>query len=456
MKSGVLPAGLQSVALVALTMLAVWCFAGLDGPQGETFAIAQPTDDPRYVWDRVDRNTLPRTTTTAAPPERGWFDTKPQPDCDLIYNRLAKSGSTVMVGALLGFEGMNNFSKWGTDRGNGPFDGCDMYAVLRRPRWDKCTTAMWRTTTAEFWSNLTLADARSRHPKPVALYGHGLFHTPPPPPWLALPNPPHRQHRDLRYMNVARDPVTQYRSRYNYLRVKTAMVPFFRGLLNDSMNELGECGCHEEVRFVDCMRKGMRLGDRCPGRTSPLWTGDFLVNMLCNASNLTGGCFEQFDELSPDQHIEHSLHVIESGYSVIGLQEHVEETIEMVEFLFPQFFSGFTFYYKLLGVHNKTVANKAVAKRSDSELPVDVIAAIRAWPANRMDQIVYAAIVRHFWLAYNATATARAREINIGDTKREYLAKLAIDVNPDSRTPLGQQRLDRERKEAASKAKKKG
>ena len=74
------------------------------------------------------------------------------------------------------------------------------------------------------------------------------------------------------------------------------------------MNELGECGCHEEVTFVDCMRKGMRLGDRCPGRTSPLWTGDFLVNMLCNASNLTGGCFEQFDELSPDQHIEHSLY----------------------------------------------------------------------------------------------------------------------------------------------------
>ena len=32
------------------------------------------------------------------------------------------------------------------------------------------------------------------------------------------------------------------------------------------------------------------------------------VNMLCNASNLTGGCFEQFDELSPDQHIEHSLY----------------------------------------------------------------------------------------------------------------------------------------------------
>ena len=99
--------------------------------------IAQPTDDPLYVWDRLDRNTLPRATTTAAmaqratttaaPPERGWFDTTPQPDCDLIYNRLAKSGSTVMVGALLGFEGMNNYSKWGTDRGNGPFDGCDMY-----------------------------------------------------------------------------------------------------------------------------------------------------------------------------------------------------------------------------------------------------------------------------------------------------------------------------------------
>ena len=31
-----------------------------------------------------------------------------------------------MVGALLAFEGMNKFLKWGTDRGNGAFDGCDM------------------------------------------------------------------------------------------------------------------------------------------------------------------------------------------------------------------------------------------------------------------------------------------------------------------------------------------
>ena len=43
---------------------------------------------------------------------------------------------------------------------------------------------------------------------------HGLFHTPPPPPWRALPNAPPRPRRDIRYLNVARDPVTQYRSRY--------------------------------------------------------------------------------------------------------------------------------------------------------------------------------------------------------------------------------------------------
>ena len=34
------------------------------------------------------------------------------------------------------------------------------------------------------------------------------------------------------------------------------------------MNELGECGCHEEVSFLDCMRKGIELGDKCPGRKS--------------------------------------------------------------------------------------------------------------------------------------------------------------------------------------------
>ena len=64
------------------------------------------------------------------------------------------------------------------------------------------------------------------------------------------------------------------------------------GLLNDSMNELGECGCHEEVPFVDCMRKGMRLGDRCPGRTSPLWTGDFLVRQLRHYSGPFSGNFD--------------------------------------------------------------------------------------------------------------------------------------------------------------------
>ena len=37
-----------------------------------------------------------------------------------------------------------------------------------------------------------------------------------------------------------------------------------------------------------------------------------------------------------------------------------------------------------------------------------------------------------------------------------YLTKLATDVNPDSRTPMGQKRLDQAREEAAAKAKKKG
>ena len=307
----------------------------------------------------------------------GAFITAPVSNINLWCNRLAKSGSATMVMLAQELSNPNGFHAMAGPEGR--FSNCDDFPLLGVPRPAKCTNYNY-THDAEVFVSQRI---RPRRGQRALVCGHGLFLRPISAsalPWV--------------FFNVARDPVTQYRSRYNYIRVGGR----FSVLLDAEAERRGECGCPAALSFEDCVVKGMAMAGRCGPEKSPLWAGNFLVSMLCNASDPAAGCQEQWYKLTQQQHIEHSAGVVRGGFAFIGLLEHMQQTLEMLEYLFPECFSGAT----ACGVSRHNAA------AIDVPLPVGARQAIEGWPANRMDVAVCREIERLFWASVNATDAARA------------------------------------------------
>ena len=251
----------------------------------------------------------------------------------LVYNRIPKSGSTMMLGLLYSLAQSLG------------------YLVLRG-----------RYHSYRYWVNndrvglgYFLEQAASRSRSVYVQHQYYVNFT------------ENRQHQPV-YINIMRDPVEHLISSYYY---KRTVILQHRGPLDMTQEEvevmtqpLEQCVVE---RRIECVYYGYtvhtnkteQLQFRQNWSPSYLYPSDVLL-YFC-------GHHPECSKLGSKTALQIAKHNVEHNFAVVGLLEHLNETMAVLEHKLPQFFSGASELYREQSQKSSTVNKNTIKSNSISD-----------------------------------------------------------------------------------------
>jgi len=270
----------------------------------------------------------------------------------LVYNRIPKSGSTMMLGLL-----------YSLAKSLG-------YLVLRG-----------RYHSYRYWSRndrvglgyfLELAAARSK-----TVYVQHQYY---------VNFTENRQHQPV-YINIMRDPVEHLMSSYYY---KRTVILQHRSPMDMSPEEVDIMSQSFEQcvveRRIECVYYGYtvhtnkteQLLFRQNWSPTYLYPSDVLL-YFC-------GHHPECSKLGSREALQIAKHNVDHNFAVVGLLEYMSETMQVLEHKLPQFFAGASDYYKEISQSSK-IQNKNTIK--SSKISDDIRAVLRQRLSNEYEIYEY-------------------------------------------------------------------
>lgn len=267
----------------------------------------------------------------------------------LVYNRIPKSGSTLLLSLLY---------RLGERLG---------YLVIRGKYHSyRYFRENDRAGLGHFLSQASTR-ARTAYVQHQYFVNFTLFH----------------QHQPI-YINIMRDPVDHLISNYFYKRTvilqhrgPETMSPDEKRIMGQPIEE-----CIVERR-LECVYYGYtvhrnkteQLEFRRSWSPHYLYPSDVLL-YFC-------GHDEECTQLGNPAALQKAKHNVDKHFAVVGLLEHLDKTMEVLEANLPKFFTGLVSLHKELGSHQQDVKNRNLIKKAD--IPASLRAVLRSRLASEYD-----------------------------------------------------------------------
>jgi hypothetical protein len=220
------------------------------------------------------------------------------------------------------------------------------------------------------------------------------------------PHNGHSIHFPLAYFNILRAPASRVQSQFYYEKFEgeRAKMRSQQGLNASDADAAGKGILDLGDDCADSSKCSQWLRQKCTRQMQHLCGSSSADDVLCSArqNTLLNGALVQVSTRAHKKLFKRNgAHGSSRNFDVLGLTEHMLETLEMLECAFPRAFSGATERYRAQPVHNKS----GIARSNAAQPSARTAALLQNYCAD--EQALYDEAKWAFWARHEALKASR-------------------------------------------------